>query len=80
MIQPLTSDQLRKVADQVDAWTAIAWAEGDSPTAILRVNGVPTARLLWWEKKKIYLADFPDSLAPTNPVDIEKEYEVSEEL
>lgn len=60
MIARLTSMQLRKLADQVDAFTALAEAGADhpQPNTVLRVNGVALAYLAWWEDQRQHSAEF----------------------
>jgi hypothetical protein len=60
MIARLTSAQLRKLADQVDAYTALAHAGADhpAPNTVLQVDGVALAYLAWWEDQRQHLAEF----------------------
>lgn len=56
----LTSDQLRKLADQVDAHTALARAGADHPSAntVLTVDGRKLAYLAWWHDEDCHMAEF----------------------
>ena len=60
MILRCTSEQLRKLADQADAYTAIAAAGGKPPESgtVLEVDGQKIAYLFWWEDKQRYLVEF----------------------
>jgi hypothetical protein len=60
MIARLTSAQLRKLADQVDAYTALhhAGAPHSSSQTVLRVDGAALAYLAWWDDREQHLAEF----------------------
>lgn len=60
MIARLTSDQLRKLADQVDAYTALHRADAPHPrpNTVLSVDGVALAYLAWWQDREMHLAEF----------------------
>jgi len=62
MIVRRTPEQLRKLADQADAYTAIAVAGGKSPESgtVLEVDGQQMAYLFWWEDQQKYLVEFLD--------------------
>jgi hypothetical protein len=56
----LTSDQLRKLADQVDAHTALKQAGADhpAPNTTLSVDGEKLAYLHWWQSGDSHMAEF----------------------
>lgn len=56
----LTSDQLRKLADQVDAYTALAaaGAEPHHANTVLSVDGEKLAYLAWWQDEQMQMAEF----------------------
>ena len=60
MIIHLTSDQLRKIADQLDAYSALeeAGAEHQRPNTVVVVDDVKVAYLHWWQDREIYMAEF----------------------
>lgn len=55
-----TSEQLRKIADQVDAFTALeeAGADHQAPNTVLTVDGLKVAYLHWWDSEEQYMAEF----------------------
>lgn len=56
----LTSDQLRKLADQVDAHTALHRAGANHPSAntVLTVDERKLAYLAWWHDQDEHMAEF----------------------
>lgn len=62
MILRLTAEQLRKVADQLDAHTALKAAGADHLPAntVIRVDGQRLAYLHWWEDAEQWTAEFID--------------------
>lgn len=60
MIARLTSAQLRKLADQVDAYTALHHADAPHPSSntVLRVDGEALAYLAWWQDREQHMAEF----------------------
>lgn len=60
MIVRLTSEQLRKLADQVDAYTALSAAGANHPPSntVLTVDGQKLAYLAWWQDREDHLAEF----------------------
>lgn len=56
----LTSEQLRMLADQVDAYTALhhVGAEHPAPNTVLSVHGRKLAYLAWWEDEEAHMAEF----------------------
>lgn len=65
LILRLTSEQLRKLADQVDAYTALheAGAEHPKPNTVLTVDRQKLAYLAWWQDGEQHVAEF-SSFAP----------------
>jgi hypothetical protein len=59
MIARLTAENLRRLADQVDAYTALVAADGTrpAPNTTLTIDGDPFAYLAWWEDGAQYLAE-----------------------
>lgn len=59
MIIRFTSEQLRKLADQVDAYTALsaAGAEHPRPNTVLSVDGRKLAYLAWWQDREEHMAE-----------------------
>jgi len=70
MILTLRSDQLRALADQLDAHTALERAGADHMPhhSVLTVWAKPLAYLHWWQDEECYLAQFtsftPGSATP----------------
>lgn len=62
MIVQLTTDQLRKLADQVEAYTQIMNAGGriTNLSQQLYVDEKPVAYLHWWEDAREFLCEFLD--------------------
>lgn len=60
MILKLTADQLRKLADQVEAHTALKAAGAEHPhcNTVLTVDGKKLAYLAWWQDREEHLAEF----------------------
>lgn len=60
MIIRLTSDQLRKIADQVDAHTALHAAGAEHPVSntVISVDGEKLAYLAWWQDREMHTAEF----------------------
>ena len=60
MILRLTSEQLRKIADQIDAHTAAEKAGADHlpPNTVVRVDGRNLAYVHWWQDAETYMAEF----------------------
>jgi len=56
----LTADQLRKIADQVDAYTALeeSGADHQKPNTVITVDGLKVAYLHWWQDREAYMAEF----------------------
>ncbi len=56
----LTSEELRKLADQVDAYTALerAGANHPPPNTVLTVDGRKLAYLHWWHSEEQHMAEF----------------------
>ena len=67
MILRLSSDQLRRMADQLDALTAMEAAGADHlpPNTQIRVDRAALAYAHWWQDEERYLAEFID-FAPGN--------------
>ncbi len=66
MIARLTSDQLRKMADQLDAWTMLTKSGGIHPPVNSSIvvhdkNGKPVraAYIYWWEDERRFMAEIP---------------------
>lgn len=55
-----TSDQLRKIADQLDAYTAleVAGADHQKPSTVVTVDELKVAYLHWWHDRQQYMAEF----------------------
>ena len=70
MILRLSATQLRKIADQLDAHTALSAAGADHlpPNTQIRVDGTPLAYCHWWQDGECWLAEFisftPSDAAP----------------
>jgi len=70
MIIRLTPETLRKIADQLDALTALeaAGARHVQPNTQIVVDGTPLAYTYWWEDRQRYLAEIisftPGDAAP----------------
>lgn len=70
LILRLTSDQLRKIADQLDAHTALKQAGADHPqsSTVLSVDGEKLAYLHWWDSGEQFMAEIinwtPGSATP----------------
>ena len=62
MIIRLTPTQLRKLATQVEAYTAIVRADGAFPESAkpLKVDDIHLAYLFWWEDGRQFLCEFLD--------------------
>jgi hypothetical protein len=60
MIIRLTAEQLRKIADQVDAYTALeaSGADHQKSNTVITVDGVKIAYLHWWDSKEQYMSEF----------------------
>lgn len=56
----LTSDELRKLADQVDAYAAMKHAGANHPptNTVLAVEGRKLAYLHWWDSADQFMAEF----------------------
>lgn len=72
----LTSDQLRKLADQVDAYTALAaaGAEHHGANTVLSVDGEKLAYLAWWQDEEMHTAEFT-SFVPGDAEPLRYHYE-----
>lgn len=59
MIARFTAEQLRKIADQLDAYSALkaAGAEHLPPNTVIRVDGRPLAYAHWWEDGEQWMAE-----------------------
>jgi hypothetical protein len=59
MIARFTSEQLRKMADQLDAFTALeaAGAEHQSANTVITVDELKVAYLHWWHDREQYMAE-----------------------
>jgi len=60
VIVRFSSEQLRKLADQLDAYTQLesAGAEHPEPNTVLSVDECKLAYLHWWQDKECFLAEF----------------------
>lgn len=60
VIVRLTAEQLRKLADQVDAYTALSAAGADhpAPNTVISVDGQKLAYLHWWHDREEHMAEF----------------------
>lgn len=67
MILRLTADQLRKLADQVDALTAFKVAGGTQVPAVLSVDDEALAYTAWWEDRQQVMAEFIDFTPGKSP-------------
>lgn len=56
----LTADQLRKIADQLDAYTALEAAGANHPTSntVITVDELKIAYLHWWDSQAEFMAEF----------------------
>jgi len=56
----LTADQLRKIADQLDAYTALvaAGANHPAPNTVITVEDLKVAYLHWWHSQEQFMAEF----------------------
>lgn len=55
-----TAGQLRKIADQLDAYTALeaAGADHQKPNTVIVVDELKVAYLHWWQDREEYMANF----------------------
>lgn len=63
MIIRLTSDQLIKLAKQLEALNKLHHEGGDRDipsNRVLKVDGKPLAYIYWWQDKEEYMAEFLD--------------------
>src|SRR5262245_14607377 len=56
----LTADQLRKIADQLDAYTALEAAGANHPAGntVITVDDLKVAYLHWWHSDGQFMAEF----------------------
>lgn len=69
MILRYTPNELRKLADQAEAFTALykagyfdgEWAlPGNHPPEYLRLKGENRAHLHWWQDREMFIVEFLD--------------------
>lgn len=56
----LTAEQLRKIADQLDAYTALVGAGANHPDSntVITVDDLKVAYLHWWHSEGQFMAEF----------------------
>jgi hypothetical protein len=59
MIARFSAEQLRKIADQLDAFSALSAAGADHlpPNTVIRVDGAALAYAHWWQDAQAWTAE-----------------------